>query len=315
MIVHPSNATICERLNGMPCSTMRRHLARLVDAGLILRNDSPNGKRYVRRRPWGEQRFGFDLSPLSSRAVEIRAAARQARDTALMIADLRCDISLMRRDLLGFLDLADSQAVTLPCHEQYRDAADMAARILRRRLGAAELTQLRSQLAAALEQLRNELACVETVDMSTCGHQNEQHHQISRKEYSDSDGSEEDSPCRTHTKPCADLALTDIASNCTELVQLSTHPILDWPDLVRAAETVRPMMGIEASAWMRAKQTMGAIAASATLAAILQGFSRIRSPGAYLQALSSKAATGQFSVAQTVRTLTRDRPEFTAVNC
>ena len=48
-VVYPSNKSICERLNGMPCSTMRRHIARLVQSGLILRRDSPNGKRYARR--------------------------------------------------------------------------------------------------------------------------------------------------------------------------------------------------------------------------------------------------------------------------
>lgn len=64
MVVFPSNKAICERLNGMPCSTMRRHLARLVGAGLLIRHDSPNGKRYARRR--GDERvaFGLDLSPL-----------------------------------------------------------------------------------------------------------------------------------------------------------------------------------------------------------------------------------------------------------
>ena len=54
MVVFPSNKAICERLNGMPCSTMRRHLARLVEAGLLQRRDSPNGKRYVRKH--GEAR-------------------------------------------------------------------------------------------------------------------------------------------------------------------------------------------------------------------------------------------------------------------
>ena len=34
IVIHPSNRAICERLNGMPCSTMRRHLAHLVLAGL-----------------------------------------------------------------------------------------------------------------------------------------------------------------------------------------------------------------------------------------------------------------------------------------
>ena len=34
LIVFPSNASICARLNGMPCSTMRRHLAGLVEVAL-----------------------------------------------------------------------------------------------------------------------------------------------------------------------------------------------------------------------------------------------------------------------------------------
>lgn len=45
MIVFPSNKAICARLNGTPCSKMRRHLSRLVEAGLLMRRDSPNGKR------------------------------------------------------------------------------------------------------------------------------------------------------------------------------------------------------------------------------------------------------------------------------
>ena len=36
------------RANGMPPTTLRRHLAVLVDCGLIVRRDSPNGKRFAR---------------------------------------------------------------------------------------------------------------------------------------------------------------------------------------------------------------------------------------------------------------------------
>lgn len=76
MVVFPSNKTVCERLNGMPCSTMRRlSPARLVEAGLLMRRDDPNGKRYVRKH--GDERvtFGFDLCPLYCRAEEIARAA------------------------------------------------------------------------------------------------------------------------------------------------------------------------------------------------------------------------------------------------
>ncbi|MGO6891832.1 plasmid replication protein RepC, partial [Rhizobium johnstonii] len=45
LIVFPSNAQLSLRARGMTSATLRRHLAVLVEAGLILRKDSPNGKR------------------------------------------------------------------------------------------------------------------------------------------------------------------------------------------------------------------------------------------------------------------------------
>ena len=77
LIVFPSNEQIALRAHGMPSSTMRRHLALLVDAGLIIRRDSPNGKRYARKGRGGavSQAFGFDLSPLVARAAEIEGLA------------------------------------------------------------------------------------------------------------------------------------------------------------------------------------------------------------------------------------------------
>ena len=41
LTVFPSNEQLSLRAHGMPASTLRRHLAVLVDAGLIIRRDSP----------------------------------------------------------------------------------------------------------------------------------------------------------------------------------------------------------------------------------------------------------------------------------
>src|SRR5258708_26579055 len=72
LIVFPSNELLCLRTHGMPASTLRRQLAALVDAGLIVRRDSPNGKRYARKSRGGEIKlaFGFGLAPLVVRAAE-----------------------------------------------------------------------------------------------------------------------------------------------------------------------------------------------------------------------------------------------------
>src|SRR5687768_1798860 len=45
LIVFPSNRELSLRCHGMAPVTLRRHLAALVEAGMIIRRDSPNGKR------------------------------------------------------------------------------------------------------------------------------------------------------------------------------------------------------------------------------------------------------------------------------
>ena len=77
LIVFPSNQQLCLRTHGMPASTLRRLLVVLVDAGLIVRRDSPNGKRYARKGRGGEIKlaFGFDLAPLVVRAEEFERLA------------------------------------------------------------------------------------------------------------------------------------------------------------------------------------------------------------------------------------------------
>jgi len=101
LIVFPSNEQLARRAHGMPASTLRRHISVLVDAGLIIRRDSPNGKRYARRGRDGavELAFGFDLGPLVARADEFDRLADgiAAADRAVKVARER--ITICRRDI------------------------------------------------------------------------------------------------------------------------------------------------------------------------------------------------------------------------
>lgn len=49
LMVFPSNAQLSLRAHGMADFTLRRNLADLVNCGLIIRRDSPNGKRFARK--------------------------------------------------------------------------------------------------------------------------------------------------------------------------------------------------------------------------------------------------------------------------
>ena len=101
LIVFPSNDQLSLRAHGMPPSTLRRHLAVLVDAGLVIRRDSPNGKRYARKGSAGEIElaFGFDLSPLVVRSEEFESLAADIEAEARALKLVRERITLCRRDI------------------------------------------------------------------------------------------------------------------------------------------------------------------------------------------------------------------------
>jgi replication initiation protein RepC len=94
-------------------------------------------------------------------------------------------------------------------------------------------------------------------------------------------------------------------SSCTEIQTYSSDGVRSWNDLVRLADTVSPMMGIQPSVWTAVKSQMGQTQAATVLAAMLERFAMIKSPSAYLRVLGKKAELGVFSSAGMIRALNR----------
>ena len=324
-VVHPSNKAICERLNGMPCSTMRRHLANVVQTGFVVRRDSPNGKRYARR--YGDEKiaFGFDLAPLAQRFVEVCEAAEAVRAAEERYKRLRSTVSLMRRDLAGLVDYGRSLRPDRAIWDQASDLCVLTARDLRRKLDFAELQQIESALSEALNAIRDLLEPVQSQDMSTNEVTNEQHHQNSNKDSYDfephlkrargegsasdpaaalvAEGSTDEPVSVDNNLPRIPLGL--VLAACSEYQTYAERPVRHWHDLVRVADVIRPMMGVSPSAWDEAKQYMGPEEASVVILAMLERFGDIRSPGGYLRSLSAKAALGEFSCGPMIMALMR----------
>ena len=324
-VVHPSNKAICERLNGMPCSTMRRHLANLVQTGFVVRRDSPNGKRYARR--YGDEKiaFGFDLAPLAQRFVEVCEAAEAVRAAEERYKRLRSTVSLMRRDLAGLVDYGRSLRPDRAIWDQASDLCVLTARDLRRKLDFAELQQIESALSEALNAIRDLLEPVQSQDMSTNDVTSDQHYQNSNKDSNDfeprlekaqGEGSVSDPASalvaegRTDEPVPVDnnlprIPLGLVLAACSEYRAYAERPVRHWHDLVRVADVIRPMMGVSPSAWDEAKQYMGPEEASVVILAMLERFGDIRSPGGYLRSLSAKAALGEFSCGPMIMALMR----------
>ncbi|ABV95819.1 replication protein C (plasmid) [Dinoroseobacter shibae DFL 12 = DSM 16493] len=320
MVVFPSNKAICERLNGMPCSTMRRHLARLVDAGLLQRRDSPNGKRYVRKHGGERVAFGFDLSPLYCQSEEIARAAETVREAEERVRRLREVVSLMRRDLAALAEFGDEMQPGLGFWDQLRDKAALTARALRRKLSIEDLAAYRADLEGLLDQARNIIDGPETEEMNTNDAQFERHHHNSNKESIDLEPALEksravagmpdvdtDEPVagvdEQDTKNLPKIPLHLVIAACPSLKTFYQGEIRHWHQLFDAACHVRPAMGISSSAWEEAQRFMGPEQASIVVAAMLERFEDIRSPGGYLRALTAKAAAGEFSCGPMVMAL------------
>lgn len=312
MVVFPSNKAICERLHGMPCSTMRRHLARLVSAGLLDRRDSPNGKRYARKEGQDRIAFGFDLSLLYQRASEISRAAEAVRESEDQIRRVREVVSLMRRDLAALADFGEELEPGYGLWNLLRDKAMLAAKALRRKLPLDTLLQLRAELEHFLEQARDKIDGSETEELVTRDAQNEQHHHSSNTNSIVLEPDLENAQATTaapegnpdsnqerqdnlQTKVLPKIPLHLVTTSCPTLATFYDGPIRHWHQLYDAACHIRPAMGITPSAWEEAQRCMGPEQASVVVVAMLERFAEIRSPGGYLRALASKAASGKFS--------------------
>jgi replication initiation protein RepC len=299
---------------------MRRHLARLVEAGLLQRRDSPNGKRYVRKHGEDRVAFGFDLSPLYCQSEEIARAAEAVREAEERVRRLREVVSLMRRDLAALAEFGDEIQPGLGFWDQLRDKAALTARALRRKLSIEDLAAYRADLEALLDQARNIIDGPETEEMNTNDAHSERHHHNSNKESIDLEPALEKSGAAAgvpdvdtdeavadvdeqDTRHLPKIPLHLVIAACPSLKTFYQGEIRHWHQLFDAACHVRPAMGISASAWEEAQRFMGPEQASIVVAAMLERFADIRSPGGYLRALTAKAAAGEFSCGPMVMAL------------
>lgn len=303
LIVFPSNATLSDRAHGMPESTLRRHIAALVQSGLILRRDSPNGKRYARRGASGriDRAFGFDLRPLALRATEIIMKADEARSDAHELRCQRETVVIGLRDLTKLVIWGAEQIAA--DWTALKDACADLQRSLRRKLDLSQLQRIERGiriLTAQVQALITPPEAAETPEMSGSVSRIERHHQSSNKDCLESEPSHEDKKETPQTIPLG-LMLKATPDIC----DYAPDGIRTWADLVATADLVRPMLGITLDAWRRACRIMGPESAAVTLACILQRHETILRPGGYLRSLTDKAEGQGFSPAPMVMALLR----------
>ena len=337
IVVFPSNREICHRTRGMTDRTVRRHLRALVDAALVLRRDSPNGKRYCLKDGAGQvdEAFGFDLSPLALKAAEIYEAAERAREHQRAVRKLRGEITLHLRDIDRIVETAKAEGRTGPWNAFYDRLYALSGRVGR-------FTPIEDHQArhGALKDLRRDVenAYLETLteqEMSANDGQDVRHIQNSNPKSHFDKGRENSEEAKAagvtpgearndeerkaesetaveaaeRTRSVAPVGLGLFRSACNEFAELLPDELRTWRDVVDRADTARAMLGISADAMRKAQAAMGPVEAAITVACILQRHEAINSPGGYLRALSARAVDGKFSVRPMLDALTNARLE------
>ena len=314
LVVWPSNRQLALRAHGMAPATLRRHIAGLVDAGLVVRRDSPNGKRYARKGEGGEidQAFGFDLTPLVARAEEIESLAEDVRaaDRALRLARER--ITICRRDIAKMIAAGLEEGVAT--RREGRGPADWSevhahfrsiVEAIPRNAGLTELEGIAEDLSTLADDV---FMLLEThgkdENPSADESQTERHIQNSNPHPSTElePRFQEVRAARAETKPRAPkladgaFPLGMVLSACPDIVDYARDGISNWRDFLATAAVVRPMLGISPSAWEEARGILGEVQAAVVVAAILQRHAMIASAGGYLRSLTRKAEEGGFSL-------------------
>lgn len=152
VIVWPSNRWLTEA-SGLDERSVRRAIAALISAGLVVAKDSPSRARYARRDPANGQvadAFGLDLTPLWLRrgAFAGELARRDMERRALAAADVELSrMALAIRSALEAAEPFDVQGARRPLARRF---AELMAQVPRRGQQGE-----RQGLLAALQEVRD----------------------------------------------------------------------------------------------------------------------------------------------------------------
>ncbi|NOV19152.1 replication initiation protein RepC [Ensifer adhaerens] len=330
LVVFPSNAQLSVRAHGITESTLRRQLGALVNAGLIQRRDSPNGKRYAHRSRDGEieQAYGFDLSPLLARASELALLAQDVAAERGRFRRAKEALTICRRDVRKLITAAIEEGAP----GNWVDVETMYIGILARHPRYPDRNQVESTLDE-MELLRTEVLNLlemqaETKNMHGNAILDDRHIQnsntesitelepSSRKEQGES--MPENPHARSVTPGATKAKLEQIKAFPLGMVLRACPQIADygpgggishWRDLMTAAVVVRSMLGVSPSAYEEACDAMGPENAAAAMACILERSNFINSAGGYLRDLTKRSQRGEFSLGPMLMALLKSNEE------
>lgn len=336
-IVWPSAQAQAEHFRLAP-SQVKRLNRSLIEHGLMLPVDSPNGRRYGRRDQAGRiiEAYGFDLSPIAvrySEFVEIVAQARERRDR---FNTLRKRITRARKRLRAALATALE-------HELPGDWTALAALITdpSPRWGTPSTADLigmersaRDLEIAADTATARLSAALDAVERNPEGRTDAPHHynykpkpdpnqdtvaalrecsgeavaQVGPPAASPApEGGGSTATTRADRGSCSTITPDELVRLAPQLLPFLTTSAPRWPEIIEAADWLRHHLGVSKSLWGEACLAMGRERAAIALAIVsTKPADHFRSgPGGYFRGMVTKALAGELHLERTIWALRR----------
>jgi replication initiation protein RepC len=322
LVVFPSNAQLILRAHGMAGATLRRHLALLVDSGLIVRKDSANGKRYARKNGAGEieNAFGFDLSPILARSEELALIAQKVVAARSAFRKAKENLTICRRDVRKLISAAMEEGAEGNWTAIEAMYVDLVGRIPRSP-SMADVANTLDEMELLREEILNQLDLQQNSQFkSTNAAHNEQHIQNSKPEFFNelepSSRKEQGEKLSKSDRPKSEglkaFPLGVVLKACPQIADYGPGGAVEsWRDLMSAAVVVRSMLGVSPSAYQAACEAMGPENAGVAVACILERANLINSAGGYLRDLTRRTERGEFSLGPVIMALLRGNGEKT----
>jgi replication initiation protein RepC len=314
LIVFPSSVQLSLRAHQMASATVRRHLAVLVEAGLIVRKDSANGKRYARKDAAGgiKSAFGFDLSPLLARSEELADLAQQVATERAAFRTAKENLTICRRDVRKLITAALEERIDGDW-QAIEEIYITLARRIPRSPSIHELTDILDEMEMLKTEVLNRLDNQENTKISVTNDALiERHIQNSESESK----SDLEQSFRTTAaiksrfaigavnRKMAAFPIAMVLRACPEISDYGPGgAIVNWRGLMTAAVVVSTMLGVSPTAYQDACDIMGPENAATAIACILARANFISSAGGYLRDLTRRAERGEFSLGPMIMAL------------
>ncbi|KZK92560.1 MULTISPECIES: plasmid replication protein RepC [unclassified Pseudovibrio] len=296
--------------------TVSRAVRTLAEAGLIAYNDSPNGRRYIRRKDDGsiDYGYGLDLTPACNRLEELKKVAREFQEA---LAAKKAAQRAITKYTRAIADLAAT------CPELASSSLSRAAYIKGQCLSS-------SEKASLLENLYKET--LDGIDkMSSQGDKNDVHlsnttiktskdsvierasSQPDDNSYAPDIASEKKGiaksmdckPRRTHANDSLQsISIGLLQQACLEVQNLVETQFYCWQDLIGSLAPLAHLIGLHEAGLKAAIASQGRFVTAATLAVVAEKSLRypelITSPSGYFLACIERANEGNLNLSKSV---------------